>query len=128
MIWKPMLIGFGFWVAVMLTALVAKGQTYEIKDVCPIITVETPIRVSDGYSSQDVYAAKYLTRLWDEWVDSCWADSTLVNYPLGRATCGQEFCTHTVYPPHPQAMEVRWTHRDPNDLKGFMEFLRRRTK
>jgi hypothetical protein len=103
------LIGFGFWVAVMLTALVAKGQTYEIKDVYPILTVESPIRVSDGYSSQDVYAAKYLTMLWDEWTDSCWADSTLhlINFSGGKDI---------------------YRHRDPNDLKGFMEFIKRRTK
>lgn len=58
---------------------------------------------------------------WDEWVDSCWADSTLQTYYPRH--CNADPCTHLVSIPS----TTRWTHRNP-DFPGFMDFIRRRTK
>jgi hypothetical protein len=120
-IWKPMLIGFGFWVAVMLTALVAKGQEIDSSTGYNLYGILRPTQVIPPYSS-----TLELLGFWDKWVDSCWADSTfqlsmlLTCRSLGDTTRPLAVsCWHDT---------LGVTHRDPNDLKGFMEFLRRRTK
>jgi hypothetical protein len=119
MIWKPMLIGFGFWVAVMLTALVAKGQETQSSD--GLMKQVEPLKIYGTLLTE-----KSLIKYWDEWVDSCWADSTVkrVHHPGGigdpclvdwDCLVGSHYWNETF-------------HRDPNDLKGFMEFIKRRTK
>ena len=51
----------------------------------------------------------------DEWVDSCWADSTWSVVPCGGHSLLYLECKG-------------WTHRDPNNLTEFMNFIRRKTK
>ena len=69
------------------------------------------------------FSAVNLVYLWDEWKDSCWADSTLVIYtPTG------DRLVYKYGPPDWCKKCGRWTHRDPNDLQGFMSFIKRRMK
>ena len=62
---------------------------------------------------------------WDEWVDSCWADSTL--RPT-RHHIAPNCIDHAIYGycDKMHHREQAWTHRDPNNLKEFMNFIRRK--
>jgi len=64
----------------------------------------------------DIITYPKFISLWHEWEDSCWADST-----YGQIPCPG--------PPSLLYFECKgWTHRYPNDLGGFMEFIERRSK
>ena len=68
---------------------------------------------------------------WDEWIDSCWADSSA---KVRQWHAGQSWYPNKWYNQreinnmykYTDLEVLKWTHRDPNDLKGFMEFIRRK--
>jgi hypothetical protein len=72
----------------------------------------------------DMAIARSTTRLWQEYKDSCWADSAWERvHDMGNDTyCLMDFdCITSSH------WKNKWTHKDPT-FPGFMEFLTRRTK
>lgn len=73
----------------------------------------------------DIVVNYVLQDYWDEWVDSCWADSTVWYVrdiqDSTILTADKKYIVGWLT--HP---ETTWVHRDPNNLKEFMEFFRRK--
>lgn len=66
-----------------------------------------------------------LVSLWDEYRDSCWADSTREG--VGWVSVGAAFRYLTSDYNDENRDGYFWMHREPT-LRGFMEFIRRRMK
>ena len=93
-----------------------------------------------------ILTEKSLVALWDEWQDSCWADSTVENLvpridyttlqlPIYRIPeCGGQLWgwtkgpgryADTTHHPNDEGC-LHAIHRDPNNLKEFINFIRRK--
>ena len=57
-------------------------------------------------------------KAWDEWKDSCWADSAKVLVPT---ICEYGMGCGVYHAPHEE-----WRHRSPDNLSAFMDFIKRR--
>lgn len=91
-----------------------------------------PIYVAqDGRVREAPSFAGFLA-LWDEWKDSCWADSTEYERHVGAGPYSRciKTCDWTCGPCETAGHydEKAWNHRNPDNLPAFMEFIRRRTK
>lgn len=102
----------------LITVNVAVGQEFYIypsRDTVKKFGVDFTARYQIEKKLGQAMFSMIALDLWDEWKDSCWADSTIITEQIfvdGSAAWGAS----------------HWIHRDPNDLSGFMNFIRSKTK